>query len=425
MSNIFVSNNEILSQFDGYKTYNDFVAEVTSSEGLDTPDDLQYIYIDVNDMDETYYNAFKEALGDYMQLFTLQDEVPDYAENLQYVDLRESIEEAQEEVNSQESQEPQESQIDDTQSESLEQVEDKEFVQENKYEYFDINKEETSINNSSVDDIQNLLTDSAAQREGKEEEINNKEGEVYATGSSKGGGGKTSTCVLGARRYAKQNPHKKVAIADFDLLDGQLGITIHKIGPTLYDYYSKSWNKGDRDFSYMENYHVNADNFPSNLDFYLAPKDVIIKDQKFWDNVFVNLIKNYDRIYFDTGISYLEYEPIYKLYKIADKVILTSSTSIKSVASVKKQISKLKGLNKNEIFTKEDEMEKTLNLVITQALPDSPINQQVIETFENDINILGIFPSMIKKFEEAEYYGNWKVFDDSKLVNSILDRINE
>ena len=231
--------------------------------------------------------------------------------------------------------------------------------------------------------------------------------------------------MLGARRYAKQNPHKKVAIADFDLLDGQLGITIHKIGPTLYDYYSKSWSKGDKDFTYMENYHVNADNFPSNLDFYLAPKDIIIKDQKFWDNVFVNLIKNYDRIYFDTGISYLEYEPIYKLYKIADKVILTSSTSIKSVASVKKQISKLKGLNKNDIFTKEDEMEKTLNLVITQAIPDSPINQQVIETFENDINILGIFPSMIKKFEEAEYYGNWKVFDDSKLVNSILDRINE
>ena len=60
---------------------------------------------------------------------------------------------------------------------------------------------------------------------------------VILFGSSKGGTGKTFTCLISAYWYAKTHPTERIALADFDIIDGQIGITINKLTPTMNDFY--------------------------------------------------------------------------------------------------------------------------------------------------------------------------------------------
>ena len=231
---------------------------------------------------------------------------------------------------------------------------------------------------------------------------------------------------MSAYNYAKQNPHKKIAVADFDIIDGQIGVTIHKFSPTIFNYY-KNWVKEQYSdhSSDLSLFKVSPEFMPHNLDFYLASKDHIIKEDKFWNDVFKKLIVKYDRVYFDTGIDYMNHHPIYTLYKIADKIMLTSTANLRSVGSVLKQIQRLKGLSEsNGIFSEEDEIESKLNLVITQANLDSKYLAKTINQFEKIVNVIGVFGYMPNEIEKAEIERQWYVFDDNQHVQEILNKIN-
>ena len=253
---------------------------------------------------------------------------------------------------------------------------------------------------------------------------NNKRARTYLFGSSKGGTGKTFTCLISAYRYAKTHPNEKVAICDFDIIDGQIGVTIHKIKPSLYDFYKK-WKFGDKDFLTMKNFGLKYNSFPSNVDFYLAPKDTVISENSFWEDVLANLITNYDAVYFDSGIDYMNYPPISTLYKIADKILLLSTTSIKSVSSITKQISRLKGEIPNNVFSKSDDIGKRLNLIITQAVKNDEMNDTIFGILQEKVNIIGTFGILTGQIQKAEYLEQWHIFDNIKHFNQTLDKINE
>ena len=63
---------------------------------------------------------------------------------------------------------------------------------------------------------------------------------------------------------------------------------------------------------------------------------------------------HYDVVFFDTGIDYMNIQPITKIYKIVDRLILTTNTSVPSVKSMMKQLQALNGSRKNLRFSKED-----------------------------------------------------------------------
>jgi len=342
------------------------------------------LYIDVDCIDEKLYKIIKDASEGQAVFFTTRDEVPAFVEK--YVKFE--YEPAKEQVSV--------SLKDDDFDESL-------------FGKLVSGEEE----DSAVDPTSSEPTPSAGDKVAK----------VYLFGSSKGGTGKTFTCLISAYRYAKLNPDQKVAVADFDVIDGQVGISIHKLNPTLKDFYAK-YKAGSRDFSVMQKYKVKSSNFPSNIDFYLAPNVSPIKDDEFWDWCYFNLITNYDVVFFDSGIDYMNYSTISNLYKIADKIILTTTTSIKSVNSVKRQIKRLKGEDKNPVFNKDDKIGDKLHLVITQATTmDDTVNKFVVNAFKSDIHIVAIFGNLTHQIQKAEYLGQWNIFDNIKKFNDSIDKI--
>ena len=184
---------------------------------------------------------------------------------------------------------------------------------------------------------------------------------------------------------------------------------------------------GYDDYTTMAEAKVKSDYFPTNLDFYLAPKESAdpIKDDEFWDRVYYNLITNYDVVFFDTGIDYLNTNPITNIYKIADKIVLTTTTSIKSVSSVSKQVTRLRGdVDTNGKFTKEDGLAEKIGVVITRARPNNTATKTAIKTFETyNVKILAAFGVLDESIEEAEYFGNWGIFDKNDKFNKNLDKI--
>lgn len=376
MSDIIVTNKNIESLEGEFISMTEFLKRAGSPEGLNLTGSL---YIDVESLTEDIYLEIKDSPIEY---FTIdEDKIPDYLSNENVLKLKD--------------------------------FEEEDFISE-------------SAKNAFKDSKSNIINmiNKNMQKERSEEEYDNKEALVYLFGSSKGGTGKTFTCLISAYRFAKMNPNLKIAISDFDIIDGQIGITIHQIQPTMYDFF-KEWKLGKTSFKTMEKYKTNYDKFPPNVDFYLAPKDVNIKNDKFWKSIFVNLIRNYDVVFFDSGIDYMNYSPISTLYKIADKIILLSTTSIKSVSSVIKQIKRLKGEIPNDVFSKSDEIGKKLNLVITQASNDDQMNDTVFELFESNINTICTFGIITSDIQRAEYLGEWNIFDKKKHFNNNLDKITK
>lgn len=277
--------------------------------------------------------------------------------------------------------------------------------------------------NDAQREVESLLSDSAGDASGKG-------AKVFVFGSSKGGTGKTFTAIISTYRYAKTHPHQKIALVDFDIIDGQVGISIHKVKPTIRMYFSE-YQKGYRDFRTMHEFAVHArDPFPQNVDFYLAPSNnARINDDGFWLNVIQNCIENYDVVVFDTGIDYINLRPISYVYKCADKILLITTTSIKSVNSVTKQIGRLKGeipskddLGHN-VFRPEDEIAKRLHVVITQMLPTNEMNRTIYNTLASKAPVAATFGVITDSVSRAEFYGEWNIFDKNANVNKYLDNI--
>ena len=277
--------------------------------------------------------------------------------------------------------------------------------------------------NDAEREVTSLLNDSVGDAGGRG-------GKVYVFGSSKGGTGKTFTAIISTYRYAKTHPHQKIALVDFDIIDGQVGISIHRVKPTIRKYFSE-YQKGYRDFRTMHEFCVHArEPFPQNVDFYLAPSNnARINDDNFWLNVIKNCIENYDVVVFDTGIDYINLRPISYVYKCADKILLITTTSIKSVNSVTKQIGRLKGEipskddQGHDVFTAKDEIEKRLHVVLTQMLPTNEMNRTIYNTLASKAPVAATFGVITDSVSRAEFYGEWNIFDHNSGVLKALDDI--
>lgn len=253
---------------------------------------------------------------------------------------------------------------------------------------------------------------------------NRKAAKVILFGSSKGGTGKTFTCLATAYWYAKTHPTESIALADFDIIDGQIGITVNKITPTLQNYYN-IYMQGGKDISQLKNCKVKSENFDPNIDFYLAPaQDIpeITNNTQFWTDVFTLLITNYDVVFFDSGIDYLGKQPISRLYKIADKIIITCNPSINSVKSVIKQFKTLSGARNNNVFKNSDRIMDRVNVVLTRVYENDEINGLVVDNLIKHAPVIAAFGNIDNIISRIQWYQEWSLIDTNpEITESLTD----
>lgn len=253
---------------------------------------------------------------------------------------------------------------------------------------------------------------------------------VILFGSSKGGTGKTITCMMSAYEYAKTHPNQRIALADFDIIDGQIAISLNKVSPTLQDFY-KVYKAGKRDFSHLENCRAKSDKFSPNIDFYFAPTidiPTITNNMDFWYTVLELLIKNYDVVFFDSGIDYLGKAPISMLYKIASKIIITSNTTINSVKSIITQLKTLSGTGnrKNNVFQEADNILAKTNVVLTRVSNfDNKINNIIAESIADFVPIIAAFGNIDNVITRLQWYQEWYLIDSNPDIVQNLNRITE
>ena len=250
---------------------------------------------------------------------------------------------------------------------------------------------------------------------------------VFLFGSSKGGTGKTFTCLISAYWYAKQHPKQKVALADFDIIDGQIGITINKLTPTMQDFY-KLHKGGVGDYAHLENCRVRSEHFSPNIDFYLAPSQdipTVTNDHAFWTDLFKLLITNYDVVFFDSGIDYLGKPPISQLYKIADKIIITCNPSINSVKSVIKQFKTLSGQRLNPVFRPADDILRKINVVLTRVGNQEDINNTVVTNITKYAPVIAAFGNIDHIISQVQWYQMWTLIDNNPDIIMYLDEITK
>lgn len=397
---IIVSNEIIKNKQGTFLSYSEFVEKAYSDEGLDMGDG---IFINVNDLQEDVFGDLEGLDG--VSYFTTNKNIPKFMNNVKVENWDIEIEKEiiKNDINQESQTEP---------------------------EYF-LDKKDEKIEDS----IKDLLNCTDLDDEDYiSEEQNEKEARIIVFGSSKGGTGKTFTSLISTYRYAKTHPNEKIALVDFDIIDGQVGISIHKIRPTMGRYFVE-YQKGYRDFNTMKNFAVKGNNvFPQNVDFYLAPTSGSpIENEDFWFNIIKNCIENYDLVVFDTGIDYLNITPISYAYKIADKINLVTTTSIKSVNSVTKQIGRLKGeiaspgkigeTKVENVFNPDDEIAPRLNVIITQMVPTNKMNETIYSDLSKKCNVIATFGVITDSISEAEFYGHWDIFDKNAAINKYLDNI--
>lgn len=361
--NLIVSNQKIDYQKTPVMSYQEFCSKAFSGEGLYV---TGKVYINVHDIQPDVYEAIKGS--SQCVLITPDGEVPEFI------------------------------------SSEGTQVENWDFL-----------NNATNPGNLSVQDaaVANLLSS-----DGEEDNHEDKLARVVVFGSAKGGSGKTFTSVMSAYQYAITHPHQKIALVDFDVIDGQVGITIHCKNPTMKNYYLE-YQKGNRGFPTLHGFAVHGgEKMPQNIDFYLAPSTGnAIENTEFWVHIIDLVIHNYDLVVFDTGIDYLGKPAISFAYKAADRINLTTTTSIKSVNSVKKQIDNLTGKIQNGIFEPSDEIGSKIGIVITQVVPSAKtMNEVVFGQLMMSGPIVCIFGVLTDSIAEAEYYGKWNVFDKNRKI---------
>lgn len=387
---IIVSNERVMGKKVNY-TYQQFVELAFSDAGLDSDGDM--IMINIHDMDDEVFSVTKDV-GE-IGYFTLTGTAPGFCTS--------QVEDWSDLAENSESQAPDLSNIPTPSNDFMD--------------------------SATPDSIMNLLSDSGYEEESDSGD-EKKDAKVFVFGSSKGGTGKTFTAIISTYRYAKTHPHQKIALIDFDIIDGQVGISIHKINPTLKKYYTE-YQKGYKDYRTMKEYAVKANPpYPQNVDFFLAPSNgSSITNYQFWLNVIKNACENYDVVVFDTGIDYINLPPISFVYKAADKILLVTTTSIKSVNSVTKQIGRLKGEIPSrdqfgeEVFSAEDNIAPHLNVIITQMQKTNRMNEMIYSQLAEKANVIATFGIITDSISKAEFYGAWDVFDKNDGINRALDDI--
>ena len=193
----------------------------------------------------------------------------------------------------------------------------------------------------------------------------------------------------------------------------------------MFNYY-ELYKNGRQEFNDLYSCHAVASKFSPNLDIYLAPPfdfPEVTNDNKFWENVFTHLLQNYDVVFFDSGIDYLGKPPISTIYKTADKILITSNTSINSVKSVIKQLENIGGLQKNNIFKTADNILSRTHVIFTRTSKNTEINKIVSKQISQYVNIIASFGDMDEQITRTQWYQTWEDWDNYPKVIEYLDRI--
>lgn len=404
MKNIAITNNKNSvngRDFEAY-TFDEFLVKA-SEEGIDS--DIK-LYVDCTDLSEDFFGIIEDNFPD-VTYYTFDDEVSSFMEKaLDRIELWER--------NPSVSNNEENTAANDEIDNFLDGFSDEEN-KEDEEEHEDYRITEL-LNDYMTPDSEDVKLE-------EEFEEDSKEAAIIAFGSAKGGVGKTFTCLISAYRFAKTHPNLRVAICDFDIINGQIGVTIHAPrAKNMYGFY-KQYENGNRRFKAMKGYKVNVDFFPRNVDFYLAPRNTFINNDEFWNQVFINLVGNYDVVFFDTGIEYTNIRPISTIYKVCDKLILLSTTSIKSVYSVLNQISILTGSIPNSTYSADDNIGNKMYLVLTQIDMNDDMNKTVFNNFKSRIPVVATFGQINLDIQQAEYKKRWNIFDNKEKFNVALDEI--
>lgn len=237
-------------------------------------------------------------------------------------------------------------------------------------------------------------------------------GRIITFGSSKGGAGKTFTAIISAVYYAKDHPNERVALLDLDIEEPQVSIAIRTLKPTMKNFYAE-YLAGDKSFETMSKYKANNNNMPSNLDFYLTPRDAhVILDNDFWLTCMSNLFMNYDMVVIDTGTSYMTLPPIISAYKVADKLNIVTNAAITSSVTVSNQIKRLTGEIPNDVYDEDDEIANKINLIVTGVYEDN-ICDMIINKMNNEGNIVAMFGRISPVINRIQILGEWSYYDDN------------
>lgn len=257
----------------------------------------------------------------------------------------------------------------------------------------------------------------------------NKPATVVMCGSAKGGTGKTFTSCMMVYRFAKTHPHLKIAFADFDVIDGQVAVTTNQVGPTVRGFY-KDFEQGHKTFDDLKKYKAVSEKFGLNLDFYLAPsrdEQHVSENFEFWKTIFDLLRDNYDVVFYDTGIDYMNKKlPIQYVYKNADRINITSNTSINSVRSIIKQIAALTGKQENEVYKASDGIKDKLHIVLTRVSNEyEDVNELVVNSFSKYAPIDAAFGNIDSLVNRVEWGGTWYLIDEKDDIIENLDNITK
>jgi cellulose biosynthesis protein BcsQ len=401
----------------------EFIEKGNSDDGLDIRN-IDAIYYNIDSVDQTIYTALKEYTDqDIITViyykFSDQDITLDFSIDSGIINY---------EVITESTEEPDPEPFDDNEEDTSEieiQDEKQQSPEADPYSIVTgvevVTATETSKPGLDLQKLSSMINEPDTEEKIRE----GKPAKVIMFGSSKGGTGKTFTCLMSARRFAAMHPELKIALADFDIIDGQIGININKITPTMADFY-KQYKAGNDTFMYFNNCALHDEHFSPNLDFYLAPPmDIpeLTDDTEYWQKVFELLILNYDIVFFDSGIDYLGKEPISKLYKIADKIIITCNPSINSVKSIIKQCRTLGGIRKNSVFTKDMNILDRVYVVLTRVYEDPEINNIVVENITQYASVIAAFGNIDSMISKVQWYQEWKLIDGNKKICEYLDRI--
>ena len=237
-----------------------------------------------------------------------------------------------------------------------------------------------------------------------------KQGRIITFGSAKGGSGKTFTSIITAKYYADDHPEEKVCLLDLDVEEPQVALVIKKLTPNIKQFYT-AYKMGDSSFEALKKCKVNGNNMPKNLDFYLTPRDANpITDEEFWKDVMMNLMFNYDMIFFDTGTTYMKTKPIVFAYQAADKICLVTMASLASSVAVSYQIKRLTGEQPNDVYTGDDAIpEEKINLIITNSYPDLT-TESIVNKMGEEAPIIACFGNLHAEINRIQILGEWKYY---------------
>lgn len=223
-------------------------------------------------------------------------------------------------------------------------------------------------------------------------------GKVITVTSSKGGSGKSTVSILTgsyialSSKIAYENGDipfpLKVCIVDLDVRDGQLGILMGSMKPTVVNIVMAGAPTPE---------NIRQGIFSSEstgCDFIFAsrrPRNAERISAEFYAEMIQNLRSMYDYIILDTSVNYLDELLNQVAYPLADRIVLVSDMGISSILGMRRWISET--LDSPENADNAIDRNK-IGIVINKAMPDVNMTPQQISQAADGIPVISMVPSI-------------------------------